>query len=76
MLTSKNFGARLAQAKLATKDDIADFFFFFFTCFDHKFKNLNKKVTSMKTKHVEVKTKLDDLGKKLELISTKGLTAD
>ena len=29
MLTSKNFGARLAQAKLATKDDIVDFFFFF-----------------------------------------------
>ena len=75
MLTSKNFGARLAQAKLATKDDIVDFFFFL-TYFDHKFKNLNKKVTSMKTKHVEVKTKLDDLGKKLELISTKGLTAD
>ena len=51
-------------------------FYFFLTYFDHKFKNLNKKVTSMKTKHVEVKTKLDDLGKKLELISTKGLTAD
>ena len=51
-------------------------FFFFLTYFDHKFKNLNKKVTSMKAKHVEVKTKLDDLGKKLELISTKGLTAD
>ena len=30
----------------------------------------------MKAKHVEVKTKLGNLGKKLELISTKGLTAD
>ena len=32
--------------------------------FDNKLKNVNKKVTSNKTKHIEVKTKLDDLEKK------------
>ena len=39
-----NFTARLAQAKLATKNNIADY--------DDKFKNLHEKVTSSKTKHV------------------------
>ena len=56
---SENFAARLAQTNLASNNDIAD-------CvkksdFDDKLKNLNKKVTSNKARHIEVKTKLDDL---------------
>ena len=39
-------------------------------------KNLNKKETSNKTKHIEVKTKPDDFERKVKIISTKGLTAD
>ena len=44
--------------------------------FDDRLKKLNKKLNSNKTKHIEVKTKLNDLEKKVEVISTKGLTAD
>ena len=47
-LTSKNLDARLAQANLTRKNDIADFVKK--TDFDDKLKNLNKKVTSNKTK--------------------------
>ena len=39
-------------------------------------KNLNKKVTLNKTRHIEFNTKLDNLEKKVKIISTKGLTAD
>ena len=49
-LTSDRFVARLAQANLASKNDIANFVKK--TDFDEKLKNLNKKVTSNKTKHV------------------------
>ena len=38
--------------------------------------NLNKKVTSIKSKHVLVENKLTELSKKVEVLSTKGLTAD
>ena len=53
-----NFTARLAQAKLATKNNIADY--------DDKFKNLHEKVTSSKTKHVEAIKKLTDLTKQMQ----------
>ena len=47
-----NFPGRLAEVKWATKADIADFIKE--TAFDKKLKNINKKVTSNKTKHVLV----------------------
>ena len=59
---------------LATKDDIADFVKE--TDFYNKLKNLNKKVTSKKTKHLPVENTLDELSEKDKLISTKGLTED
>ena len=71
---SGNFAARLAPANLASKNDIANFIKK--TDFDDKLKNLNKKVTSNKTRHIVVKTKLDDLEKNAKIISTNGLTTD
>ena len=56
---SENFGARLAQTNLVSDNDIADFVKK--SDFDDKLKNLNKKVTSNKARHIEVKTKLDDV---------------
>ena len=44
--------------------------------FDDKLKNLNKKVTSNKTKHVLVENELNELSKKVEAMSTKGLIKD
>ena len=49
-LTVENFVARLAQANLSSKSDIANFVKK--TDFDDKLKNLNKRVTSNKTKHL------------------------
>ena len=49
-LTAENCAARLAQANLASKSDIASFVKK--TDFDDKLKNLNKNVTSNKTKHL------------------------
>ena len=49
-LTAENFPARLALANLASKSDIANFVKK--TDFDDKLKNVNKKVTSNKTKHL------------------------
>ena len=46
------------------------------TDLDDKLKNLNKKITSNKTKLVLTENKLNDLSKKLEAILTKGLTKD
>ena len=37
-------------------------------------KNFNKKSTLNKTRHVEVKNKLDELSEKVKITSTKGLT--
>ena len=47
-LTADNFAVRLVLANLATKANIDDFIEK--TDFDEKLKNLNKKVTSNKTK--------------------------
>ena len=58
-LKAENFAARLAQADLASKSDIADFVKN--TNFDDKLKNLNKKVTSNKSKHLLVKSELKKL---------------
>ena len=65
---------RLARAKLAAKDDIADFVKE--TDFYNELKNLNKKVTLKKTKHLPVENGLDELSEKDKLMSTKGLTED
>ena len=51
-LTAENSTARLAQANLAIKCHIANFIKK--TDFDDKLKNLNKNITSNKTKHVLV----------------------
>ena len=69
-LTSENFTARLKQENLTSKNDIADFVKK--TDFDDKLKNLNKNVTSNKTKHVEAEKKLTDLRNKVTEISEKG----
>ena len=53
---SENFATRLAQANLATKDDIADFIKQ--VDFDDKLKTLNKKVTSNKIKHVKAEKRM------------------
>ena len=56
-LTADNFAT-----KLSTKDDIADFVKE--TDFDNKL-NINKKVTSKKSKHVLVENELDELSGKI-----------
>ena len=62
--TSDNFNARLAQTNLAGKNDIANFAKK--TDFDDKLKNLNKKFTSNKTKHVLVGNELNKLLEKVK----------
>ena len=42
--------------------------------FDDKLNNLNEKVTSNKTKHVLVENELNELSRKADAISAKGLT--
>ena len=64
--------ARLAQANLASKSDIANFIKK--TAFDDKLKYLNKNVISNKTKHVLVENELNELLEKVKAISTKRLT--
>ena len=66
---AENVAARLAQAKLVTKavaDPTKK------TDFNDKLKDINKKLTSNKTRYLEINKKLDDAAKKLKLISTKG----
>ena len=63
-LTSEKFSARLAKANLASKNYI--FALLKKTDFDEKLKDLNKNVTSNKTKHVLVKNKLNGLSKMLK----------
>ena len=58
-LTAENFAARLAQANLATKNDIANLVNK--TDFDDKLKTLNKKITSNKTKHLLVENEFKKL---------------
>ena len=65
-LTVENFAARSKQANLASKRDIANFVNK--TDFDNKLKNLIKKVTSNKTKHVLVD---NELLEKVKLLSRK-----
>ena len=55
----ENIAARLAQANLASENEIADFVKR--NSFDDKAKKLNKNVTSNKSKDIEVKTKLENL---------------
>ena len=55
-LTGENFAARVAQASLASKSDIANFVKK--AGFDDKLKNLNKKVTSNKIKHLPAEKEL------------------
>ena len=68
-LAPENFSTRLKEANLESKSDIAasvkkvDF--------DDKIKNVNKKVTSNKAKHVLVQNELNELSKKVKLLSTK-----
>ena len=73
-LTADNFAARLAQAKSATKDDIADFVKK--TDFNNKIKRLMKKITLNETKNVLFRNELDELLGKVGLISTKVLAKD
>ena len=61
-LTAENFTARLKQAILANKGDIADFVKN--TDFDNKPKKLNKKVTSNKSKHLLVENEFKTLQNK------------
>ena len=68
-LTVENFEVRLAQARLANKADIADFVKK--TDFGDKLETLNRKVTSIKTKHIEVEKKITDLTNKVVQISEK-----
>ena len=55
-LTAESFVTRLAQANLASKSDIANSVNK--TDFNEELKNLNKKVTSNKTKHLLVENEL------------------
>ena len=55
-LTAENFAARLAQANLPSKNDIANFVKK--TYFDDKLKNFNEKNSSNKTKQVLVENEL------------------
>ena len=52
-LTGENFTARLKQADLVSKTD-----------FDNKLTSFNKRITSNKTKHLEVQKKLNSLTEK------------
>ena len=56
MLTGEKIAARVAQVNLANKIDTVNFIKM--TDFDNKLKNLNKKITSNKTKNVLVENKL------------------
>ena len=66
-MTEENFAAILKKANLPTKGDFDDFVEK--TDFNDKLNNLNKKVTSNKTKHVEAQKKLTDLTNKVAQIS-------
>ena len=58
-LTAENFAARLTQANLPSKNGITNFVKK--TDFDDKLKNLNKKITSNKRKHVLVENEFKKL---------------
>ena len=58
-LAAENFTARLKQANVATKADIADFLKR--KDFVDKLKKINKRVTSNKSKHLLVENELKEL---------------
>ena len=58
-LTSEKVTSRLAEAYLSSKNDIVNFVKR--TGFDDEVKNLNKKVTSNKTKHVLAENEFKNL---------------
>ena len=66
ILISENFTAKLKQGHLATKADIVDFLEN--KDFDDKIKNLNKKFTLNKAKHIEAEKKITDLTVKVAQI--------
>ena len=59
----------MKEANLATKGDVTDFTKKK-TDFDYKIKNLNKKVTSNKSKHLLVQNELKKLQNKIEKLQT------
>ena len=59
----------LKEAKLATKSDIANFVKEI--DFDEKLRNVNKKVTLNKSKHLLVENELNELSEKVKLLLTK-----
>ena len=67
-ITAEKVTTRLKQANLATKGDIVDFVKK--TCFDNKLKNLNKKVTSNKLKHLPVENEFEKLQHKIDKLQT------
>ena len=60
-LTAKNFDARLKQANLASKSDIANFKKK--RELDNELLSFDKRINSNKTKHVLVENKLNELKK-------------
>ena len=62
-LSAENFTARIKQANLPSKGDIADFLKKI--DFDDKLNTLNKKITSNKSKHLLVENELPDKTVKL-----------
>ena len=69
-LTAENITARLKEANLATEGDIANFAKK--ADFDDELKNLNKKITSNKPKHVLVENESNELSEKVKAIPRKG----
>ena len=67
-LTLENITARLKQANLASKSNIVNFVNK--TDFDNKLPNFNKRINSNKTKHILVENELNELIKKVKLLST------
>ena len=65
-VTAESVAARLAHANLGRKSDVVNF--------DDKLKKFNKNDTSNKTKYVLVENELNELSKKVEVISTKRLS--
>ena len=64
----------MKQSNLANKSHIANLVNE--THFDDKLLSFNKRINSNKTKQALVENKLSELSKKVEAISTKGLTKD
>ena len=73
-LISENFSARLAQAHLASKNDIANFVKK--TDLVDKKKTSSTKVTSNETRHILGGKELNELLEYVKAISTKELTKD